>query len=202
MTIMRFPKLALVGAMTVAAIGAPALVSPAHAAVSQSSPSAFVESLAEDGLAVLRTGSSAERRSRFRSLLGQHFAVQQIGDRLIRRWRDDITTSQYRAYQRALPGFILGTYADRLSSYSRANVEVTNARQNGSTYLVQTRITNPGSRPVSAIWYLTRSGGAYQVYNMRVANINLTLNQAQDFDSYIRRNGFDRLVQFMERRGA
>ncbi|MEO1170168.1 MAG: ABC transporter substrate-binding protein [Pseudomonadota bacterium] len=202
MKILSLPKIALAGAMAFAAVGTPAFVSPANAAVSQSSPSAFVESLAEDGLAALRTGSAAERRSRFRSLLGQHFAVDRIGDRLIRRWRDDITTSQYRAYQRALPGFILGTYADRLSSYSRADVEVTNARQNGSTYLVQTRITNPGSRPVSAIWYLTRSDGGYQVYNMRVANINLTLNQAQDFDSYIRRNGFDRLVQFMEQRGA
>lgn len=202
MKILSLPKFALAGAMAVAAIGAPAVTAPANAAVSQSSPSAFVESLAEDGLAVLRSGSSAERRSRFRSLLGQHFAVEQIGDRLIRRWRDDITASQYRAYQQALPGFIMGTYADRLSNYSRADVEVVNTRQNGSTYLVQTRITNPGSRPVSAIWYLTRSGGSYQVYNMRVANINLTLNQAQDFDSYIRRNGFDRLVQFMERRGA
>ena len=198
----HFPSLMLAGAMALAAIGAPAMIAPASAAVSQASPSAFVESLAEDGLTVLRTGSAADRRTRFRSLLGQHFAVDQIGDRLIRRWRNDITTAQYRAYQRALPGFIMGTYADRLSSYSRADVEVTNATQRGSSYLVQTRITNPGSRPVSAIWYLTRSGGNYKVYNMRVAGINLTLNQAQDFDSYIQRNGFDRLVQFMERRGA
>ncbi|MGP1282996.1 MAG: MlaC/ttg2D family ABC transporter substrate-binding protein [Parasphingopyxis sp.] len=199
----RFPKIFLAGAMAAGAVAAPAIVAaPAHAAVSQSSPSAFVESLAADGLGALRTGSAAERRSRFRSLLGQHFAVNQIGDRLIRRWRDDISASQYSAYQRALPGFILGTYADRLSSYARADVEVTNATQRGSTYLVQTRITNPGQRPVTAIWYLTRTNGSYKVYNMRVAGINLTLNQAQDFDSYIQRNGFDRLVRFMESRGA
>lgn len=199
----RFPKIFLAGAMAAGAVAAPAIVTtPAHAAVSQSSPSAFVESLAADGLGALRTGSTAERRSRFRSLLGEHFAVNQIGDRLIRRWRDDISASQYSAYQRALPGFILGTYADRLSSYARADVEVTNATQRGSTYLVQTRITNPGQRPVTAIWYLTRTNGSYKVYNMRVAGINLTLNQAQDFDSYIQRNGFDRLVRFMESRGA
>ena len=59
-----------------------------------------------------------------------------------------------------------------------------------------------GQRPVTAIWYLTRTNGSYQVYNMRVAGINLTLNQAQDFDSYIQRNGFDRLVSFMRQRGA
>jgi phospholipid transport system substrate-binding protein len=198
----RFTKLLLASAFSAAAFAAPMAIAPAQAAVSQSSPSAFVESLAADGLGALRTGSASERRARFRSLLGQHFAVNQIGDRLIQRWRNDISTSQYRAYQEALPGFILGTYADRLSAYARADVDVINATQRGSTYLVQTRITNPGSRPVTAVWYLTRSGGSYKVYNMRVAGINLTLNQAQDFDSYVQRNGFDRLVQFMASRGA
>ncbi|RED15535.1 MlaC/ttg2D family ABC transporter substrate-binding protein [Parasphingopyxis lamellibrachiae] len=198
----RFTKLLLASAFSTAVFATPAAIAPAQAAVSQASPSAFVESLAADGLGVLRTGSASERRSRFRSLLGQHFAINRIGDRLIQRWRNDISANQYSAYQRALPGFILGTYADRLSAYARADVEVTNATQRGSTYLVQTRITNPGSRPVTAVWYLTRSGGSYKVYNMRVAGINLTLNQAQDFDSYVQRNGFDRLVRFMASRGA
>lgn len=199
---LRLSKILLASAFTSAAFAVPAAIAPAQAAVSQASPSAFVESLAEDGLATLRSGSAAQRRSRFQSLLGQHFAVDRIGDRLIQRWRNDISSSQYAAYRRALPGFIMGTYADRLSAYSRAEVEVTNATQRGSTYLVQTRITNPGSRPVSAVWYLTCAGSGYQVYNMRVAGINLTLNQAQDFDSYIQRNGFDRLVQFMNSRGG
>lgn len=196
----RISKALTAAALSIGALTAPAMLVPAQAAVSQSSPEAFVESLAEDGLGALRTGSNA--RSRFRSLLQQHFAVNSIGDRLIRRWRSRISDAQYRSYQRALPGFILGTYADRLSAYSRAQVDVVNSRSSGSSYLVQTRITNPGSRSVTAIWYLTRSGGRYQVYNMRVAGINLTLNQAQDFDSYIQRNGFDRLVSFMERRAA
>ena len=199
----RISTILAAGAFAVGTITATTVIaSPAEAAVSQASPSAFVESLSVDGLATLRSGSAPERRSRFRSLLGEHFAVNRIGDRLIRRWRDDISAAQYRAYQNALPGFILGTYADRLTTYARARVEVTNATQRGSTYLVQTRITNPGQRPVTAIWYLTRSNGSYQVYNMRVAGINLTLNQAQDFDSYIQRNGFDRLVSFMRQRGA
>ena len=184
------------------AMVAPLATAPATAAVSQSSPTAFVETLTADGLAVLRTGSEAQRRSQFRSLIGQHFAVNQIGERLIRRWRSQISTAQYSAYQQALPGFLLGTYADRLSSYARADVDVTNTRQVQSTWLVQTRITNPGSQPITAIWYLTREGDRYKVYNLRVAGINLTLNQAQDFDSYVQRNGFDKLVDFMERRGA
>lgn len=199
---MRIVKLCGALMLGAAALSAPALIAPASAAVSQASPEAFVESLTEDGLAALRSGSESQRRARFAELLGDHFAIETIGDRLIRRWRSRISDSQYAAYRRALPGFILGTYADRLSSYSRASVEIGETRRSGDTYLVASQVTNPGSRPVTAIWYLTRQGGRYKVYNLRVAGINLTLNQAADFDSYVQRNGFDRLVQFMERRGA
>ena len=45
---------------------------------------AAIETLAADGLGALRTGSEAQRRARFAELLGDHFAVRQIGDRLIR----------------------------------------------------------------------------------------------------------------------
>lgn len=197
-----FPAKALLAAtIAMGAVAAPVAFAPVSAAVSQANPSAFVESLATDGLASLRNGTQAQKRARFRGIIEQHFAVEDIGDRLIRRWRGNITPTQYQAYRRALPGFLLGTYADRLATYANADVDVTNATQRGDSYFVQTRVTNPGGRPGSVIWQLTRENGRYQVVNMRVSGINLTLNQAQDFDSYVQRNGFDRLVAFMESRG-
>lgn len=197
----RPTKALLAAAIAIAGVAAPIAFAPAHAVVSQASPNAFVETLAADTLTALRTGTPAQRRTRFRQVLGEHFAVRAIGDRLINRWRSRITPAQYQAYQAALPGFLLGTYADRLSSYANARVEVVNATERGGDHFVQTRVTNPGNRPVAVIWQLSREGGRYRVANMRVADINLTLNQAQDFDSYIQRNGFDRLVAFMQSRG-
>lgn len=197
----RTTKALLAASLGLAALAAPAALSPAAAAVSQASPSAFVETLAADTLAALRSGSQAQRRARFSDMLGDHFAVDAIGDRLINRWRSRITPAQYQAYQRALPGFLLGTYADRLSSYSGARVEVVNATERGGQFFVGTRVTNPGASPARVIWQLSREGGRYRVVNLNVSGINLTLNQAQDFDSYIQRNGFDRLVAFMQSRG-
>lgn len=197
----RLPKTLLAATIALAGVASPIAISPASAAISQASPSAFVETLANDGLRSLRTGTPSEKRARFRGLIEQHFAVNAIGDRLIQRWRDRITPAQYQSYRRALPGFLLGTYADRLATYANAEVEVTNATERGGTYFVQTRVTNPGGRPGSVIWQLSRSDGRYQVVNMRVSGINLTMNQAQDFDSYIQRRGFDQLVSFMQSRG-
>ncbi|MBC7986064.1 MAG: ABC transporter substrate-binding protein [Sphingomonadaceae bacterium] len=197
----RPTKALLAASLAIAGMAAPAALAPASAAVSQANPSAFVESLAGDTLVALRTGTQAQRRARFSQMLGEHFAVRAIGDRLITRWRSRITPTQYQSYQRALPGFLLGTYADRLSSYANARVEVVNATERSGDFFVATRVTNPGDSPVRVIWQLSREGARYRVVNMNVAGINLTLNQAQDFDSYIQRNGFDRLVAFMQSRG-
>lgn len=182
-------------------IAAPAALVPASAAVSQASPSTFVETLVTDGLGALGSGSQAQRRAGFRAIIEQHFAVESIGDRLIASWRNRITPAQYQAYRAALPGFLMGTYADRLTQYANATVTVNNAIERNGSHFVQTRIAPRGSNPANVIWQLSRTGNRYQVVNVQVSGINLTLNQAQDFNSYIQRNGFDRLVAFMESRG-
>ena len=96
----------------------PALTTPAAAAVNNQEPGPFVDTLADEGFAVLRTGDRAAARNQFRTLLSQYFAVDTIGDRLIRSWRAKITPAQYSAYKAAFPNFIIGTYADRLFDYA------------------------------------------------------------------------------------
>ena len=53
----------------------------------------------------------------------------------------------------------------------------------------------------AAIWSVTKTPQGYKVSNLTVAGINLTLTQAADFDAYIQRNGFDKLVAFMKSKG-
>lgn len=175
---------------------------PAQAAVDSSDPGKFVESLSDEGFRVLRTGSRASARGQFRTLLARYFAVDEIGDRLIRRWRPQITPAQYAAYKSALPGFLIGSYADRLYDYADADVKVQRVVPRGSSAAVMSQVIKPGaSRPITAIWTVDRGGGGYQVSNLTVAGINLAITQQADFDAYVQRNGFDKLVAFMKARG-
>ncbi|HEX8257713.1 MAG TPA: ABC transporter substrate-binding protein [Allosphingosinicella sp.] len=183
-----------------AGIAAASLAAPAPAQVQNQDPGRFIQSLAGTGLGALR-GEKSAARGKFRSLLAQHFAVEAIGDRLIRRWRPKISQAQYAAYKAALPGFIVGTYADRLHAYADASVKVVRVQSQGNNAAVLTQIANPGSRPVSAIWSVTKVGGGYKVTNLVVSGVNVTMAQTADFDSYVQRNGFDALVEFMRRRG-
>jgi phospholipid transport system substrate-binding protein len=198
---MRLPAPFLAVSLAVAATVLP-LAAPASAQVVTSDPSQFIQTLSEEAFATLRTGSQSAARAKFRTLLQQYFAVDEIGDRLIRRWRPTISAAQYGAYKSALPDYIIGTYADNLYSYANANLTVVRAVPSGSSAAVLTRVTKPGGKPMTAVWTVTNDGGGgYKVSNLTVGGINLSVTQSADFDSYVQRNGFDKLVAFMKSRG-
>ena len=187
--------------MPIAAIAIPSLTCPAMAAVDNQDAGRFVKSLTDEAFVTLRTGERQAARSKFRSLLAQYFAVDQIGDRLIARWRPQISPAQYGAYKAALPGFLIGTYADRLYDYAHADIKVVRVVPRGADAVVQSQVMQPGRNPINAVWTVTRIGDGYKVSNLIVSGINLTLTQTADFNSYIQRNGFDKLVAFMKSRG-
>jgi phospholipid transport system substrate-binding protein len=202
MRVSMLSRNALIAALIgTASFAAPPLVAPPAAADNTQEPGAFVDTLADEAFGVLRTGNRASARTQFRTLLSQYFAVDAIGDRLIRRWKPQITPAQYAAYKAAFPTFIIGTYADRLFDYARADLKVVRTVPQGTSAAVMTQVIKPGASPINAVWTVDKVGGDYKVSNLTVAGINLAVTQAADFDAYIQRNGFDKLVAFMKARG-
>lgn len=186
-----------------AGIAAPSLLTAtASAAVDTSDPQRFVQTLTTDGFAAMRSGGRAAAKAKFRALLSDNVAVDLIGDRLIRRWLSTISPAQKAAYAAALPGYVVGTYADRLFEYSTASIEVMRAQPTaGGGADVYTQVVRAGQQPIPAVWSVIPVNGRWKVLNLRVAGINIAMAQAADFDSVIQRQGFDALVSLMKARG-
>lgn len=187
-------------AVVAAPVAVPISGGQAMAAVNNQDPSQFIDTLADEGFAVLRSGDRDSARTRFRSLLSQHFAVESIGDRLIRRWAPTITPAQRAAYKEALPNFIVGTYADRLFEYARADLKIIRTMPAGGGVDVVSQVTKPGVSPITTVWSVQKAGDGYKVTNLKVAGVNLAISQAADFDAIIQRKGFDALVKMMKAR--
>ena len=197
----RLRPLLAAAAISLSSLAIPTLATPALAAVNDQQPGPFVDTLSAEAFKALRSGNRTAAKSQFRTLLSQYFAVDAIGDRLIRRWSAKITPAQRASYKAAFPTFIVGTYADRLFDYANADLKVIRAIPQGDSAVVQTQVTKPGARPIAAVWTIDKIGGGYKVSNLTVAGINLAITQASDFDSYIQQNGFDKLVALMKSRG-
>ncbi|MHA3790399.1 Tgt2/MlaC family protein [Sphingomonas sp. YL-JM2C] len=182
------------------ALAAP-VASAQAAVVANQDAAAFISSLGTEAFAVLKTGNKTTVRAKFRELLSQHFAIDAIGERLIRRWNNQITPQQKAAYKAAIPNFIIGTYSDNLYDYANASMKVIRTVPAGSGFNVVTQVQKPGAQPISAVWSVAKVGGAFKVTNLTVANINLAVTQGQDFDAIIQRKGIDGLIAMMKARG-
>jgi phospholipid transport system substrate-binding protein len=195
-------KGALAALTLVGGTALPALLSPAVAAVDASDPQRFIQTLTGDGFAVIKSGNRAGAKAKFRAMLAENVAVDQISDRLIRRWLPTITPAQKAAYKAALPGYVVGTYADRLFEYQNASVKVERSVPTaGGAADVYSQVIVPGRQPIPAVWSVTPVNGKYKLLNLRVAGINVAMAQAADFDSVIQRQGFDALIAKMKARG-
>ena len=177
-------------------------IAPAQATVVANQDSAtFIDTLGKDSLAVLKTGDKGKVRAKFRELLSQYFALDAIGDRLIRRWAGQITPAQKAAYKAAIPNFIIGTYSDNLYNYADASIKVVRTTPAGSGFNVTTQVQKPGAQPITTVWSVAQVGGGFKVTNLTVANVNLAITQSQDFDAIIQRKGIDGLIAMMKSRG-
>ena len=204
--------LAIAAALAAPAIALGLAAAPAAAQVASSSsasagnPAArpFIEKMIADGFAVLRDKNLSREagRARFRAILQENVAVDDIGMRLIRRQRASLSPAQVDAYRAAFPEFILNAYADRLYDYADAKVVVQRTVGRGPFTEVYTRVTRPGAQPIDTIWQVKSDGGKLLVNNLVVAGVNLALTQEADFTSYAGRNGFDALVAFMKSANA
>lgn len=187
--------------MLAGATAALPVASAQAAVVANQDAGTFISSLGTEAFAVLKTGNKTAVRSKFRELLSQHFAIDAIGERLIRRWSNQITPQQKAAYKAAIPNFIIGTYSDNLYDYANASMKVIRTAPAGSGFNVVTRVQKPGAQPISAVWSVAKVGGTFKVTNLTVANINLAVTQGQDFDAIIQRKGIDGLIAMMKARG-
>ncbi len=204
MIMMLRPVLLLSATLGLIAVAPPAFAQPAASStgVTATDPRAFLDDLASRAFAVLRDRSVAEpqRRAAFRAMLRDNFALKEIGDRLIRRHRAEITPAQYASFQQTFPGWIVGTYADRLEGFTNARFQTIRTAPRGASGVtdVFARVTTPGKNPIDTVWAIKRGeGGRLQVLNLTVSGINLALTQEEDFNAKIERQGFDSLVTFM-----
>ena len=196
----RFVAAALAATALPMVVAAPAAAQAAAPAESVAA-SKFVDELSATAFAILKDKSLSKNqvRAKFRTLLHQNFALDDIGNRLIRRYRSQITPAQYSAYQAALPEFAINAYTDRLYDYRDADVQPVRTLPRGTKgdIDVYSRVVKPGGGQFDAIWTLRPTGDKFQILNLSIAGINLSLTQEADFSAYIAKNGFDALVAFM-----
>ncbi len=161
-------------------------------AASAAGPEDVVRALADSAIAIMSDeGLDAEARdARFRELLTAHFDLERIGRFSLGKYWKTATEEERAEYRRLFADYIMAVYVARLDSYSDVTLTIVGSRMKGNgSAVVGSRFQRPDAEPVQVNWRLRRNGETWQIIDLVVEGVSLTITQRIQFDSVIRRSG-------------
>lgn len=203
----RIPRFMIV--ITAAFFFVAATMGVSHAGVPQphkneDDPGQFIQSLAAKAISTLnnKSGSLADRESKFRDLLSRKFAMRKIGRFVIGiHWRR-MERKQRKFYQKLFSEWVLKTYSSRLGGYSGQQFEVTKTSKVGKAdIIVHSRILNTnGDSPISCNWRLRKYNSQFKIIDIYIEGISMAVTQRSEFAAIIKKDGVSGLLKLMQKR--
>ncbi len=165
---------------------------------------AFIKSLADSAIAVLsdETVTLEEREARFRGLLNDGFALDEIGRFVVgRHWRG-MSPDQQVDYREVYGEWVLKTYSARLGGYSGQSFTIVKTVTIGENDIfVRTRIDQPrGGAPIIVDWRVRRIDGRLQIVDVVVEGVSMLVTQRSEFASVVRSRGVEGLIEALRAR--
>ncbi len=164
-------------------------------------PGNFIEQLASQAIKVLSSssGSLQEREEKFRSILRDDFAMDQIGQFVAGTYWRRMSPEQRDTYMKLFGEWVLKTYAVRLGGYSGEQFEVLNTTPAGQRdVLVKTRISKSGGNGFNATWRVRKAGERYKIIDIYVEGVSMAITQRSEFESILQRHGVDGLIGMLK----
>ncbi|HKI63281.1 MAG TPA: ABC transporter substrate-binding protein [Burkholderiales bacterium] len=111
-------------------------------------------------------------------------------------WRK-ATPEQKQRLTEEFRTLLVRTYASALSAYSdqRFDFRPLHARPSDTDVLVQVRIVQSGTQPVSIDYGMEKTASGWKAYDVTVGGVSLVANYRTEFGSIIRSEGIDGLIR-------
>lgn len=155
----------------------------------------FVDKVASQGMATIKqkqAGKLSEEQARidFRKILNDAFDVSTIAKFTLGKYWRVATPAQQQEYTQLLKTGILDKYADRVLSYSGNGYKTNQAKAvNDTDYNVAMTLDRANEPPVDLVWRVRRIDGEFNVIDLSVEGISMSVTHRSDFASLIERNG-------------
>ena len=163
----------------------------------------FVQGLGDKAISVLadKTKTPEQAGQVFREMLHNSFDLDLLGKFALgpANWRA-ATAEQKAQYLKLFEKLVVQIYSDRFKLYSGESFKVasTKAEDDRDTY-VTSDIVKPGAgaAPVQVDWRVRNKGGRYQVIDVIVEGVSMSVTQRSEFAAVIQKNGGD-LQEFLK----
>lgn len=154
----------------------------------------FIKKMSDRGLSFLSNKdlSQEAREKEFRQLLQESFDMKTIGRFALGRYWKTSDKKALDEYLKLFENMIVEVYSRRFSEYDGQTLEIGNTRlEENSDAIVTTFIVPKEGPKVQVDWRVRNKKGKYQVVDVIVEGVSMSLTQRSDFASVIQRGGGD-----------
>jgi phospholipid transport system substrate-binding protein len=172
------------------AISGVVLVSPAQPA--ENDPAAFLQTLANDVIAVLSDGAldQTSRESAIRKLLRRGIDLHAVSRFVLGRYWRMAKDSEKKEFLLLFEDYLVAMFSRRLGKFSSEGLVVTGQREDGADgAMVHSRITPLDGPTIKLDWRLKLPDEGWLVVDTLVEGVSLAMTQRTEFASMIRNNG-------------
>lgn len=157
----------------------------------------FIESMATRALGFLGSTSMSQeqKKSSFKNLLNDSFDLETIGRFVLGRYWKTSTAQQRTEYLGLFRKMVVEVYAKRFGDYKGQKFETRGHRADGDKDTIVTSYIVPGDGPeIQVDWRVRYKGGRYQIVDVIVEGVSMSVTQRSDFSAVIQRGGGDMQV--------
>ena len=157
----------------------------------------FIEGLGTQAIALLsQPGQPSENsENQVRSLLSENFDLDRIGQFVVGRYWETMSSDQQKAYLDVFREFVLRSYSRRFGGYAGSKFAVVGSQPGGrDDVIVLTQIIRPDDPNVDAGWRVTTEDGQLKIVDVIISGVSMAMTQRSDFTTAIRREGVDTFI--------
>lgn len=177
----------------------PGLPGAAGAQPTTEAAQAFIRSLGDEVLAIMRQDLGEEQRlAELRRVLNQATDLDLVGRLVLGRYWRTATEEQRAEYTDLFRQYVMQNLASRLGTYRGESYNVAGAQVvDDRDAVVSTRITRPGATPLRVDWRLRSADGDFAIIDVVVEGVSMVVTQRSEFASIIGSQGFDGLLDLL-----
>jgi phospholipid transport system substrate-binding protein len=179
------------------------VVVPPQLKAHEAKPGVFIQTLGNRAIEILSASnhSMEEQEDRFREILRDDFAIEEIGRFVAGKYWREMTADQKRDYQKLFDEWVLKTFSIRLGGYSGETLRVINTTNTSKRdVIVHTRIAKAEGGGINTNWRVREVDGRYKIIDVYVEGVSMAVTQRSEFGAVLQRHGADGLIGLLRTR--
>jgi phospholipid transport system substrate-binding protein len=182
------------------------LLLPGAVRAETAAPDALVKNVTEEVLTILRQDKGIQSGNKQRAMaliekkVAPHFDFSRMTSLAVGRAWQKADAKQREALIGEFHTLLVRTYANSLTAYRDQTVSFKPSTKlaGDDEVLVRSQINKPGTQPIPLDYSLARSGDAWKVFDVAVANISLVTNYRNSFASEVEKGGVAGLLKALQ----